>query len=72
MYPNPVRGGGVVTIEGAASAKSIYLYDLLGNLLLSVTPSETAKVFMPNVTGVYLLQIRLGDKNVKVFTIIVR
>jgi hypothetical protein len=72
VYPNPVRAGEEITIEGASSAQSIRLYNLLGDFLSEIKPSTAAKMSMPNVTGIYLLQIRLDATNIKIFTIIVR
>ncbi|MDR3236611.1 MAG: T9SS type A sorting domain-containing protein [Prevotellaceae bacterium] len=71
VYPNPVKVSNKVTIEGAATARSIRLYTITGDYISSVTPEVDAKVRMPNIPGIYLIQITLNNAQTKTFTIIV-
>jgi hypothetical protein len=70
VYPNPVQAGEEVTITGASSVHSIRLYSVLGVFLESVAPSAEVKIRMPNVAGIYLIQVNIDNTRTKTFTVI--
>jgi hypothetical protein len=72
VFPNPVDAGGIATIRGAELAQSIRLYSLTGQFLLSVTPSVDAKIQMPNLPGIYLVQIVMNSTSSTTFKMVVK
>ena len=71
IYPNPMSDIGYLTINGEAENVSLYIIDIYGSRLMTITESEqlsSSDILSLNVSelaqGLYYIVGRIGDKSV--------
>ena len=65
VYPNPIIKGGLLTLEGLMPQKTVYVYNHIGETVLSFTATESSmKLTFDFPQGIYL--VRNDGKIVKV------
>lgn len=67
ICPNPINSNSLINItikEAASGELSIYIYDILGRLIVKKENSfeETTQINSPHIPGVYFLKIHVGKE----------